>query len=886
MNCLSATHLNQGRSKSHSLMAFLLMSLIFLTVGEAKAQWEAVGPDGGGTYTSTAIANWPGAEAIFVGNELGGLFRSTDGGETYAVIGDSLRANSTINAIAIDQKNPGVVYVATNIGVHKSTDSGNSWVLVVRISSKSTASELAGGNRLIVNPYDSKVIYFAANIDGLYKSVDAGQTWQSIQSGLPDKPVSIAAGHGRIYAAVFDYGIYRSNDGGLSWTIKNTNLPETDIVTIKMSLSASSILYAVSERKGVYKSTDYGNSWTAKSNGLNFNGTYDRYRALTIDYSDSDTVYLSSWHYSKIFKTTDGGENWTKHSNFYQEDTQSKGWSKRELAVGGSNPDLLILATGNAIFRSTDAGMNWHRKQSGIRSGIIEAVEYDENSSTIWIGNYDQGLYKSIDEGESWAYVWKGFTRDLLIDNNTNPSTIFWSLNNELRKSTDGGSSWNSITSYPGGGKILYCDSSRETMYATDGSGKIYKSIDAGDIWNLTETQPASGAYAIDSIAVDPANPDTVYAGTHSPDGGVYRSRDAGYTWTKILDTENFTTTSIALHPDEPSIILVGYEQWSSGNGLIFKSTDGGSNFVRTYEETGMPVKTVYIDPASPSHVHAVIGTTNPARELLGIMISSDDGGDSWMDTSKSADVSGFSDIIRHPTRNSLLAGSYGANLWESELQLGGRAGLVYHSTRDESGDDHEAHSSSDAGIEEVLQGATWGTHGMLSLSVLEFDGSSDYAELPERDGHFDFTNAFSITAWVYYDSEQGTVSVVGKSYGSYQFLLDTSLNRLILQMNNSTVINGSSNSLIPDTWLHVAVAYDAASGARTYVNGVLDAENNAFSEDVNISTIDLKIGATGNSASKFFSGLIGGVKVYNRALSEEEIALESTGMIGFVPGC
>ncbi|WP_408998926.1 LamG-like jellyroll fold domain-containing protein [Syntrophus buswellii] len=851
-----------------SLYALLLFQLIVPL--QATAGWEHIGPDGGGENSAVVIASWSGIDIIFVGNELGGLYRSMDQGETYTPCNDEMKVNPTINALAYNPAVPGVLYAATNIGIYRSANYGDSWTLIFRVSSKSTQMFTAGGNRLVVDPLNPKLIYYASNIEGLIKSDDGGDSWRNIQSGaLPGNPNSITIGeNGYLFAAIYDCGIYKSMDGGSTWSYVSKSIPQKDILTVKASITCPNVMYAVSYMGGVYKSIDGGRSWIAKNNGIEFSNTYDCYRALVIDNENPNIVYLSAYRYSKVFKTVDGGETWIKSKNFVQEDKQSDGWSKRDMALGVADPDVLVLVTGNAVFKSDDGGVNWLRKQVDMKSGMVVDVQYDLNSSTLWMGNFDQGLYTSTDAGKSWSNTARASTRGLLVDSRVNPSRIYWSISDGIRKSIDGGNSWYNTTGHPGGGHIYPCDRALSTMYATANNGKVYKSSNGGESWFLTPAQPAEGLYFVFTIAVDPVNPSIVFAGTVSPDGGIYKSTDGGYKWNRCFALDNANVRSIAVSKSDPATLVAGYERWVRYEGLIYKSEDGGANFTKVWEQQGMPIQKIEFNNDHDGVLYAAIGSDNPKRELSGGIISSNDWGKTWTSLSESLPIYGFWTVAKIPGENStIMAGGNGSSLWKLNIN----PEPIVHWAMDEN-TGYIITDSTPNGISGTLSGTTWTKDSATGLSALAFNGTGSHVIVQDNYGLFNFTDQFSISAWIKYRAGEYSAAIAGKNFGTYQFYVDRLKHRLILQVNSQTVVIGQPNSLSPDVWHHVVCTYDAATGSKTYVNGKLDMINATFKQRLATSSLPLKVGSTGYVPTDFFSGIIDDVRIYDKALGEKDV--------------
>ncbi len=234
-----------------------------------------------------------------------------------------------------------------------------------------------------------------------------------------------------------------------------------------------------------------------------------------------------------------------------------------------------------------------------------------------------------------------------------------------LWKTTDAGTSWKAVTDgliqHSSIGAVAVAASNPDVIYIGTGEADIrgniiqgggaYKSADGGKTWvhiGLADTQ------VISKIRVDPANPDLVYVaafGHHAapnPDRGVFRSKDGGKTWEKILFRDNKTgANEIVLDPHNPQVIYVAlweayrnaFEMSSGGPGSgIFKSTDGGDHWTEISRNAGLP-KTMLgkigfsVSGADSSRLYAQIEAED------GGFFMSDDAGATWKKVSERRDL-------------------------------------------------------------------------------------------------------------------------------------------------------------------------------------------------------------------------------------------------------
>jgi photosystem II stability/assembly factor-like uncharacterized protein len=262
----------------------------------------------------------------------GGVFKSSDGGGSWAAINTGL-ANTAVQALAIDPSVPATLYAGTfsgsgfNGGIFKTTNGSQSWTASL------TNTDVYA---LAIHPSAPATIY-ASTSTGLQKSTDGGGSWKVIGDGgywLTIDPSDPAT----IYTSGSD--VSRTTDGGVTWTTLLGYPFRMGPIAIDPS-APKTVYVGFLFSPGVMKTTDGGQSWTHADSGipkLLFCPTY----ALAIDPSAPATLYAGTC--AGLFKSTDGGESWTAFNSGLTN------LSVFALAVDSSTPGKLYAGTSGGIF--------------------------------------------------------------------------------------------------------------------------------------------------------------------------------------------------------------------------------------------------------------------------------------------------------------------------------------------------------------------------------------------------------------------------------------------------------------------------------------------------------------------------------------------------------
>jgi photosystem II stability/assembly factor-like uncharacterized protein len=208
---------------------------------------------------------------LFAGTTSGGVFKITDGETTWHAISKGI-TEETVFTIALHPTNQDILYAGTsNGGIFKTTDGGKKWVAMKEGLPNSDVFSLA------IDPQRPWIIYAGTSAPymlrkgrGIFKSMDAGETWQPIPQDLTDAAVFTividSANSNLLYAGTDGEGIFKSGNGGQKWSLGNRGLVSKTIFALRVDPMNSRILYA-GTGKGVWTTEPLGR-WQATASPM------------------------------------------------------------------------------------------------------------------------------------------------------------------------------------------------------------------------------------------------------------------------------------------------------------------------------------------------------------------------------------------------------------------------------------------------------------------------------------------------------------------------------------------------------------------------------------------------------------------------------------------
>ena len=357
-----------------------------------------------------------------------------------------------------------------------------------------------------------------------------------------------------------------------------TGPPGGDVRALVVDPKDSSRFYFGTLDGQIYTSTDGATTWRLL---YNFNIPRLFVDHILVDPRDSNTLYVGAHRHKEaggFFKSTDGGRKW-------RESKELKNEAIHSLAQSEVDPDVLIAGTFNGIFRSNDSGASWTQLPTYSTQGLVhvESLAIDPRSADIIYAGTWYLPYKTTDGGKTWFSIKNGIIDD---------SDIF------------------AIDIDPRDGNHII---------ASACSG-IYETRNAGGNWKKVQGIP-SQSRRTRAIMQHPSIPGLVFAGTTE---GFWRSEKGGNadSW-MVTTSRQLEINSIAVHPSHPETVYIG-----TNNYGVMVSNDGGKSFVPSNGGySGRFANSILSDREIPNRIYATtINTTTGG----GFFFASDDSGQSW----------------------------------------------------------------------------------------------------------------------------------------------------------------------------------------------------------------------------------------------------------------
>ncbi|UCC78507.1 MAG: T9SS type A sorting domain-containing protein [Candidatus Zixiibacteriota bacterium] len=497
--------------------------------------------------------------------------KSTDFGDTWTELGFEWLASV---AIKVDPLRPDSIYMATQSAIHRlslfrSEDLGETWY-----PWHNDLDTSLWAYDFEIDPVNSDIQYLCGHAfmeltrTCLEKTTNAGVNWFDVTPPNLITPwiISIAISpldHNTIYACTESNGILKSPDGGTTWIEINNGLESKTIFSVTVD-SVTGHLYLGTLFDGIFKSTDEGSSWQKISQNINDSEC----EQISVNIRDPDSVYVATRN--RVHMSIDGAESWEKVDiPFPYDDISTNG-----ILVDAYDPNYIYASHYSVrgtypggVMRSTDAGASWQNYSNGLPDGTfcnwLAMADFGSGIRRLFLSGL--GIYYSDDLGESWNRCENGLPVDIIFRHieisQYDPNLMFvgdWEVGSYLlRRSTDSGQTWTTLSGPPGERHIhsIKCDPlNYNNVFVCKWYEGVFKSTDIGETWqDISSNLPRDYEWFLPTgLALNPDDPENIYVSIGGR--GVFVTYNGGQLW------EPFNNGLITKYHDASMIFIPGDE--------------------------------------------------------------------------------------------------------------------------------------------------------------------------------------------------------------------------------------------------------------------------------------------------------------------------------------
>ncbi len=616
---------------------------------------------------------------LYAGSASGGLWKSTDGGESWAVKSGTQFMSLGITDIAISPSNPNTIYAATgdanglhmtrgySIGIIKSTDGGENWMLA---GESSELSERLITGRLLVHPENENIVV-AASYKGILKTTDGGKNWKVKKQGFFFRDMEYKPGDFNVlYVSTFNMDgntyIFKSEDMGETW-ILSQSFNNVNRIALAVGKAKPSRVYALCSRSGdsgfggFYVSDNEGSQWTKKSGDPNIlgidaegkepggQGYYDL--AIAVSPENSDVIIAAGIH---LWQSTNGGRNWSIMNHWAGAGNIPYMHADQHDVVFGN--DLTIYsANDGGIYISADTGKTWEDISNGIAVMQVYRIGgFAGDNYPVFCGVQDNGT--NYFDGKNWFHPLGADGTECMVDF-SDRSKVFTSIfNGDLYFSQDSGKSFTKMVSGSQFGEngawiTPFVMNPRNSSSIFAGYNNVWKSYNSGKDWERQSSFGIDGQ--IGTLAIAPSDTNKIYAAF----GGQLFETETNNSGWKISGIYPEAITYIAVDAYDPGHYYISFSGYNKDYKVI--EVIHGTSVNISGGLPNVPVNCIVYQNGSPHRVFAGTDIGVYYRDAVS---------DGWQKLEGGLPPVVVNELEINYKTGKLFAGTFGRGLWEYQL--------------------------------------------------------------------------------------------------------------------------------------------------------------------------------------------------------------------------
>lgn len=617
-----------------------------------------------GMGRTTAVAFHPtNPEIYYVGAPIGGIWKTEDGGKTYAPKGDNL-PHVGVGSIVINYNNPAEMYISLadnsgwwnfSLGVYKSVDAGETW------QATGLTFDFEDGvaiYTLAINPENPEII-MAATSGGLWRTKDSGANWSKVKDAEWND-VKYRPGDGStIYAAKEAYWnysqIFRSDDGGNTWQKLSNFTEKKTKIRLAVTPANPDMLVAMSTaNKAIYVSKNKGDHLIKKADA-------EETQFIYVSPFNEDIIYHG---YVSVYQSKNGGNSSNKITMWYGGTALPEVHADHHFANYNPLNGYLYFCNDGGVYRFHEQNNTWEEFSNGLVITQYYKLAVAQTDPVFLIGGtQDNGGRKRNDDG-SWSSTNGGDAMEVAIDPHNEDIFYTTYCNGELFRTTDGWRSHTKISSNipgePEGSWVtpyMLDPSNSATIVA--GYSDVFRSTNRGSSWTQISTNlTGEDGKNLKCIALAPSDSEVIFA---SRDNTIYKTTDLGTNWKKInYWTSNQNITSILVQHKSADTLWVSFGGYN--NKKVFQSNNGGIIWSDiSLNLPDVPVNILACD--TTQKFNALYAGTD-----MGVFFKNDTM-ETWQYYGAGLPNTSVTDIdIQYNTRK-LRISTYGRGIWETTLK-------------------------------------------------------------------------------------------------------------------------------------------------------------------------------------------------------------------------